>query len=67
MDDRQVNPQSYQRPQREANPPDHLLSQGFHMVGCREHQVLIAEGHYRCPDCCRADTMETNAARAPRR
>lgn len=67
MDDRHVNPQSYQRRQGEANPDDHILLRGFHMVGWREHQVLIAEGHYRCPDCRRADTMETNAGHTRRR
>ena len=66
MDDRQMNPQSHQRRQREANPLDHILSQGFHVVGRREHQLFVAEGHYRCPDCCRADAMETNVG-CPRR
>jgi len=60
MDDRQVNPQSDQRRQGVANPLDYVVSQGVRMVGWREHQALIAEGHYRCPDCRRADTMETN-------
>jgi hypothetical protein len=49
MDDRQVNPQSHQRRQREANPLSYTLLQEFHMVGWRECQALIAEGHYRCP------------------
>jgi hypothetical protein len=62
MDDRQVNPQSHQRRAPQANPPDHVWLQGFHVVGWREHQLLVAEGHYRCPHCCRADTLETNAA-----
>jgi hypothetical protein len=67
MDDRQVNPQSHQRRQGEASPLDHVSLQGFHMVGWREHQLLVAEGHYRCRDCCRADTLETNAAHTGRR
>jgi len=67
MDDRQVNPQSQQSRPREASPLNHVSFQGFHMVGWREHQVLIAEGHYRCPHCCRADTLETNAAHTPQR
>ena len=62
MDDRQVNPQSPQRHPREASPLNYTLLPGFHMVGWREHRVLLAEGHYRCPHCCRADTLETNAA-----
>jgi len=67
MDDRQVNPQLHQRGQREASPPNYMLSQGLRMVGWREHQVLLTEGHYRCPRCCRADTLETNAAHTPQR
>ena len=67
MDERQADLSACQRRQREVNPFDNILPQGFHMVGWREHQVLIAEGHYRCPDCCRADTMEMNTARFPRR
>jgi len=35
------------------------------IVGWREHQLLVAEGHYRCPDCCRPDTMKKNATHAP--
>ena len=67
MDDRQVNPQSQQRRLHEASTPDYTLLQGFHMVGWRERQVLIAEGHYRCPRCCRADALETNAAHTRQR
>ena len=66
MDDRQVNLQSHQRRPRDAHPLDHVWLQGFHVVGWREHQLLVAEGHYRCPDCCRADTLETNAAQTGR-
>ena len=67
MDDRQVNPQSQQRHPREASPHHYALLPGFHMAGGREHEVLLAEGHYRCRDCCRADTLETNAAHTGRR
>ena len=66
MDDRQVNPQSQQSRQHEASPLKDS-PQGFRMVGWREHQVLIAEGHYRCPRCCRADALETNAAHTRQR
>ncbi len=67
MDDKQENPQSQPRRPREASAPNYALLQGFHMVGWREHQVLITEGHYRCGDCCRADTLETNAAHTRQR
>lgn len=60
MDDRQVSHQMHQRCAPEAQLPGHILAQRFCMVGWREHQVLVAEGHYRCPVCRRADTMEVN-------
>ena len=66
MDDRQVNSQAHQRRCRDVNPLDHGLSQGLHMVGWREDQMLVAGGHYRCPECRRADTMEVNAVVASR-
>ena len=61
MDDRQVSHQTQQRHSPEGNCPDHILPQGFYVVGWREHQVLVDEGHYRCPACRRVDTMEVNA------
>ncbi|OHB67429.1 MAG: hypothetical protein A2Y76_03885 [Planctomycetes bacterium RBG_13_60_9] len=30
-------------------------------VGLREHEILMAEGHYRCPHCRRADVNEMSA------
>ena len=66
MEDRQVHLKMQQRSQREADPVNYVLSENLHMVGWREHQMLIAEGHYRCPHCRRADTME-NAAFGCRR
>jgi hypothetical protein len=35
-----------------------LPARGFQTVGGREHEMLVAEGHYRCPDCRRADLNE---------
>lgn len=60
MDDRQVSHQMHQRHPLEGNSPDHILPQGFYAVGWQEHQVLVVEGHYRCPVCRRVDTMEVN-------
>ena len=60
MDDRQVSHQMHQRCPPEAQSPDHILAQRFYMVGWREHQALVDEGHYRCPVCRRVDTMEVN-------
>jgi hypothetical protein len=57
MDGRQVNPTTEQRRQREA-PSSSVQLHGFYMVGRREHEDLIAGGHYRCPHCRRADMLE---------
>ena len=62
MDEWQVCPKAHERRRREANPLDHGLSQAFQVIGWREHEVLVAEGHYRCPDCRRADALEMSAA-----
>jgi len=61
MDDRQVSHRMHPRRTLEAAPPDHVLPERFSVVGWREHQVLVDEGHYRCPLCRRVDTMEVNA------
>ncbi len=34
---------------------------GLETAGGREHELLVAEGHYRCPRCRRADIDEMNA------
>ncbi len=62
MDESQVNPKAHERRRHEANPLDHGLSQAFQVVGWREHEILVAEGHYRCPDCRRADALEMSIA-----
>lgn len=60
-DDRQVSHQMYEKRQLEPNCLEDSLPQRLHMVGWREHQALIAEGRYRCPECCRPDITEVNA------
>lgn len=62
MDDLQVYARARERRRREANPLDHGVSHAFQVVGWREHEILVAEGHYRCPDCRRADALEMNIA-----
>jgi len=62
MDELQVYARTRERRQHEANPLDHGLSQAFQVVGWREHEILVAEGHYRCPDCRRADALEMMSA-----
>lgn len=33
---------------------------GFDAAGSRAHRALLAQGHYRCPHCRRADIDEMN-------
>jgi len=35
-----------------------IASRGPQTVGGREYETLVAEGHYRCPHCRRADIRE---------
>jgi hypothetical protein len=58
MDGRQAYPKALGRSPYETLPSGHVLSHGFRMVGSHEHETLLVQGHYRCPHCRRADTME---------
>jgi hypothetical protein len=62
MDEWQVCSKTHEKHRRETILLDHGLSQAFQVVGWREHEVLIAEGHYRCPNCRRADALEVSIA-----
>ena len=37
-----------------------IVARGLETAGGREHELLVAEGHYRCSCCRRADITETN-------
>ncbi len=65
MDERHTIPTVHDRRPHEPLPLDPGLDRHLHVVGWREHDLLIAAGHYRCPDCCRADATEA-VAHAPR-
>ncbi len=67
MDERQVHIEAAGRRQQETFPTDQVLPQGFRMVGSHEYEVLVAEGHYRCPHCRRADTAEMSGVDISRR
>ncbi len=60
MDERQAHLKTRLESRREADPTDRIRPQGLRMVGRREYEALIAEGHYRCPHCRRADINEVN-------
>ena len=66
MDERHADPTVHDKRFREPMPQDGGMTRRLHVVGWREHELLVAAGHYRCPDCCRVDTMEVGAAHAPR-
>ena len=38
-----------------------IAARGPQMAGGHGYEVLMAEGHYRCPHCRRADVQEKNA------
>jgi hypothetical protein len=38
-----------------------VSSWGFETAGSREHEMLVAEGHYRCSCCRRPDIDELNS------
>jgi hypothetical protein len=67
MDERHMHIEMVGRRQRETFSIDQMLSQGYRMVGWREHELLVAEGHYRCPHCRRADTAEMTGTGISRR
>ena len=61
MDDRRAYLEPHGRRMRHSVDICHMLSVGLHMTGDRPYRDLIAEGHYRCPHCRRADITETSA------
>lgn len=58
MDGRQAYPDTLERGPHQAPQQDYVLPRQFRMMGSHEHDMLVAQGHYRCPHCRRADTME---------
>ena len=67
MEDRQEHIEAVAQSEQDQAVVSYILSQRIRMVGWREHDVLLAEGHYRCPHCRRTDTMETYPANNLRR
>ncbi len=58
MDERQMHSEATTKRPHEMFPTESARPYGFQMVGWREHEILVAKGHYRCPHCRRADTAE---------
>ncbi len=62
MDERHVQLErrsGHQRSLAEFRP---ALSWRVEAAGSHEHEALLAEGHFRCPHCRRADIDEMNIA-----
>jgi hypothetical protein len=62
MDERQVQverPSSHRRSLDAFRP---AVSWGLELGGTHEHDLLLAQGHFRCPHCRRADIEEMNVA-----
>ena len=62
MDERQMQVDGRSGSQRGVGEFHSAASWGLEMVGTHEHEVLLAQGHYRCSHCRRADIDEVNAA-----
>jgi hypothetical protein len=67
MEDQQKHSNAGPGNQHEVMPGGYILSQHIRMVGWHEHELVLAEGHYRCPDCRRMDMMEMYPPGVPRR
>ncbi|MCL5280445.1 MAG: hypothetical protein M1376_11120 [Planctomycetes bacterium] len=62
MDERQVQVErhsSHQSGLAEFRP---AIIWGLDRAGTHEHDMLLAQGHFRCPHCRRADIDEMNVA-----
>ena len=67
MDERHVHDQASARRPQEVLAVGQMRPDGFQMVGWREHEILVAKGHYRCPHCRRTDMAEMSGADISRR
>lgn len=60
MDERSAQVERHSNRPRSFGEFRTVSSWGFETVGGREHEMLLAEGHYRCPCCRRPDIDELN-------
>jgi len=65
MDERSVQTEKRRGRPRGFGEVHIVASWGIETAGGREHEVLMAEGHYRCSCCRRADIDEMSPG--PRR
>ena len=62
MDERQLQVERRSGSQRSVGELRPAASWGLELAGTHEHETLLAQGHYRCSHCRRADINEMNAA-----
>jgi len=58
MDGKNVQSDRSSGGQRGPSEIRSIPARGSRMAGAREYEMLLAEGHYRCPHCRRADLNE---------
>ncbi len=62
MDERQLQVERRCGGQRSLGEFHPATSWGLERAGTHEHEMLLAQGHFRCPHCRRADINEMNGA-----
>jgi hypothetical protein len=62
MDERQVQVERRSGSQRDLDEFHSAGSWGLEMARTHEHEMLLAQGHFRCSHCRRADIDEMNVA-----
>ncbi len=62
MDERQLQVERPSSPQRSLAEFRPAVSWGLELGGTHEHDLLLVQGHFRCPHCRRADIDEMNVA-----
>ena len=62
MDERPIQFERRSGSQKGLGESHLATSWGLEMVGTHEHEMLLAQGHFRCPHCRRADIDEMNGA-----
>ena len=60
MDERPIHIERRSGSQRSSSEYPVTASWGLEMVRTHEHEMLLAQGHFRCSHCRRADIDEVN-------
>ena len=60
MDERPIHIERHSGSPRSLSECYLTASWGLEMARTHEHEMLLAQGHFRCPHCRRADIDEVN-------